>query len=66
MDIQIEMNLNLLQVARDGYTLLDFFSDIGGIQGILISGTSIFLAIWNYNNFDNFLVSRLYRLVSSE
>ena len=31
LDIQVEMNLNQVQIARDGYTLLDFFSDIGGI-----------------------------------
>ena len=31
LDISIEMNLNQRQVARDGYTVLDYISDIGGI-----------------------------------
>ena len=62
MDIQVEMNMNVLMIARDGYTILDYFSDIGGIQGILVSGSAIILTVWNYNNFDNYLVSKLYRL----
>ena len=53
-------------MARDGYTLLDFFSDIGGIQGILVSAAAIFLGMWNYNNFDNFLVSKLYKMETED
>ena len=64
--ITIEMNLNERVVARDGYKLLDYFSDIGGIQGLLISGGAYLLAIWNHNNLDNFLLTRLYRLASSK
>lgn len=56
------MNLNQLVIARDGYTALDFISDIGGMQGMLISGCAFVLAIWNYQNLDNFLVAKLYRL----
>ena len=62
MEIQIEMNMNQMQVVRDGYTLLDLISDIGGLQGILISGSAILLSVWNYNNLDNFLVSKLYKI----
>ena len=32
------------------------------MQGILISGSAIFLGIWNYQNIDNLVVSKLYRL----
>ena len=31
MDITVEMNLNQVIIARDGYTYLDFLSDIGGM-----------------------------------
>ena len=31
MDITFERDLNLQEVARDGYTILDWISDIGGI-----------------------------------
>ena len=30
-DITIEMNLDLRQIARDGYTFIDYVSDIGGM-----------------------------------
>lgn len=64
LDITIEMNLNQVVIARDGYTLLDFISDIGGMQGMLISGAAMLLAIWNYHYAENLLVSKLYRLSS--
>lgn len=62
LDITVEMNLNQLVIARDGYTSLDFISDIGGMQGMLISGAAMLLAIWNYHYMENFLVTKLYRL----
>ena len=62
VDITIEMNLNQLVIVREGYTIFDFLSDIGGMQGILISFAAIFLGVWNYHFMDNFLVTRLYRL----
>lgn len=62
MDITVEMNLNKKMVARDGYTSLDFLSDIGGMQGMLISFAAIWLAFWNHNQLENFLVSKLYIL----
>ena len=64
LDITIEMNLNQLVIARDGYTALDFISDIGGMQGMLIAGAAFLLSIWNYKQLDNFLVGKLYRLSS--
>ena len=54
--------MSQLQVARDGYTILDYISDIGGMQSLLISMGGLFLTIWNYKNFDNYLVTQLYRL----
>ena len=45
---------------RSGYTLLDLLSDVGGLQGILISGISLILSIFNHNHLDNFLVFKLF------
>ena len=56
------MNMNLKMVARDGYTILDFLSDIGGILGLLVSGITYILVLWNYNHFENFMVTRLFKL----
>ena len=62
MDVTFEHNLNLVVVARDGYTVLDWISDIGGIQGILISFIALIIGYWNYNHFDNYMVFGLYRI----
>ena len=35
------MNLNQLVIERNGYTVLDYLSDIGGMQTILISSFSL-------------------------
>ena len=58
LDITFEVNVNQLVIARDGYTFLDFLSDIGGMQAMLFSGFGYLVAFWNYNHFDNFMVSR--------
>ena len=60
MDITVEMNLNQVIIARDGYTYLDFLSDIGGMQGMLISLIALFIGFWNYNHLENYMVSNLF------
>ena len=62
MEISFQMNLDKHQVARTGYTILDVLSDVGGIQGLLISFCTIALGVINYNNFDNQLASRLFKI----
>jgi len=49
MSISVEMNLDQKVIARAGYTFVDYLSDIGGFQGLLISGVGYLLAAWNYN-----------------
>ena len=53
-------------IERNGYTLLDLLSDVGGLQGILISGISLTLSLANYNHLDNFLVFKLFRSPETE
>ena len=53
MDITVEMNLSLRQVERSSYGILDLLSDVGGIQGLLVSFIGIILGVLNYNNLDN-------------
>ena len=62
VDFTVEMDLSQRVIARSGYTALDWISDIGGIQGLLISGVAIFIAFWNHNLIENHMVSRLYKL----
>ena len=48
-------------IERDGYTILDILSDVGGLQGILISIIYYALGILNFNYLDNYLASKLYK-----
>ena len=61
-DLTIEMNLDLEIIQRNGYTILDLLSDVGGILEISSIVITYFLAFWNYNYFENFLVTRLFKL----
>jgi len=49
VDITIEMDLNLTVILREGYTVLDWVSDIGGMQGMLLGFFATMVALWNYN-----------------
>ena len=60
------MSLDLLVVARNGYTVLDILSDVGGIESILITGIGLLISIWNYKHFDSYMVSHLYQLSFKE
>ena len=62
MDITIEYNLDQFVVWRQGYKVMDFLSDVGGVQSILMSLIGLFIGIVNYNMLDNFLIKRLYRI----
>ena len=55
------MNMNLSIVQRTGYTLLDVLSDVGGLQGILISGIALFLSFVNYSYIESYLVSQTFK-----
>ena len=56
------MDLNQVIIARNGYTVLDFFSDIGGIQSILITGSAFVVYAWTFNSLDDYMVTKLYRV----
>lgn len=61
-DVTIEMNLNQRLIYREGYTALDYISDVGGIQGMLISFMAFILGILNFNYFDNHVVEKMFRV----
>ena len=56
------MNLNVMQYERQVYTIFDMLSDVGGLIGIMMSLLGFICAWWNYNQFDNFMVSRLFKI----
>ena len=55
------MSHDLIQISRLSYTLLDLLADMDGLRGILISGVTFLLNIWNFNYLDDYLVSKLFR-----
>ena len=61
--IMIERNLDLLKVERRVSTLSDLMSDVGGFFGLLVMFGRTISRLWNFNSFNNFLVSRLYKVM---
>ena len=55
------MNMDRTLIERKAYTILDILSDLGGLQGILISGISFLLSILNYNHLNSYLASQLFK-----
>ena len=62
MDITFELDLNRKFIMRKCYGFLDLLSEVGGIIGILMVFFSSVVSSFNYNNFDNYMVSRLFKI----
>ena len=65
-DLSVEMQMDTIEYKRMGYHLLDFISDIGGVQSLMFSMFAFMISVWNYNMIDNYMVSRLYKLESTD
>ena len=63
--LYIQMDLDMTVIERSSYTILDVLSDVGGLQGILISASSLVLGILNYQYLEGFLVSKLFKSKAS-
>ena len=62
LSITFEMSLDLITYEREVYTFLLLLSDIGGLAGALVTLLSLFMTLWNFKTFDNYLVSKLFRI----
>ena len=62
LSITFEMNLDVTTIERNSYTIFDMFSDVGGLFGIFSTMFGVVSGIWNYNSFDNHMVSRLFKI----
>ena len=60
--VSFEMNMDLNSLGRDGYNIIDMFSDIGGIQSIIFTTFSLVLSVLNHNYFDSYMAQKLYKL----
>ena len=62
MAVNYEIDFDLSEYRRSYYTTLDFFSDIGGLQSILITFFSVLLSVINQNRIGNFLAFNLFMI----
>ena len=62
VSVSVVMDLNRMNYQRSRYTAFDLLSDVGGISGIFTQIFGIFLAAWNFNVVENFMVSKLFRI----
>ena len=62
VSVTIEVNLDVNHYERKVSTYFDMLSDIGGLTGILGTVFAIVSSIWNFNSFDNHMVSRLFKI----
>jgi hypothetical protein len=60
--LTFEVNPDLVFIMREGYHILDLFSDVGGLMGILMAILGVLVSALDYNYFDNYLVSKLFKL----
>lgn len=62
VSVTIERNLGISVLSRTIYTGFDFVSDVGGLSGFLLGFLAMIVGAWNYNSFDNRMISQLYRI----
>lgn len=62
LDVFIEMNFDKKFIKRNIYNYIDLLSDVGGLQSILVSWAAIFLFAFNFNDLENYMVRRLFRV----
>ena len=46
--------------------ILDLLADVGGMNALLMSIFGLFVSVWNYNHFDNIMVSHLFKIKDKE
>ena len=63
--LAFEFDLNLYRIDREAYNLLDWLGDIGGLKEALMIILGFIFGLFNYNTFENYLTSLLYRAAAS-
>ena len=60
LQVSYEFDLTLYRVDRDVYSILDWIGDVGGLNEGLFLMFQCFLLFFQFNDFEHFLVERLY------
>ena len=61
ISITYEFDLNQYRIDREAYNMLDWLGDIGGLKEAIVIVLGFIYGLLNYNKFENFLVSKLYK-----
>ena len=59
--ITFEFDLNLYRIDRDAYNTLSWLGDVGGLKEALVLIGAGLLSVLQYQHYDNFMVSKLFR-----
>ena len=62
LQLSFVRNLDQVAISRFGYTVLDLFSDIGGLLSLLYGAVQIILVTVTFDTVDNYMVSKLYKI----
>ena len=62
ISVTVEMDLDRVAYSRSRYTAFDLLADVGGLSGMFASIFSVFMAVWNYNSMDGYMVSKLFKV----
>ena len=60
--VSFEMSLDTVVHERHQLTYLDLLAEMGGFSGIVFMVLNALQQIWNFNNLENFMVTRLFKL----
>lgn len=59
--VAIGMNLDRLDYSRSRYNFLDVLAAFGGFMGVWRWIFTTYMAAWNTNALDNFMISKLFK-----
>ena len=59
--VSFEFDLNYYKIDRETYNTLDWLGDLGGLKEALVIILGLIIGAVNFNNFKDFLVSKLYK-----
>ena len=62
LSVTFEREMNVIHYERVAYTYVDMLSETGGLATIFSTVFYFIHLAWNYSAFDNFMVSRLFKI----
>ena len=64
--VTYEFDLNLYRIDREAYNVLDWLGDLGGLKEAVTIVFGLFIGIFHYHTFEDYLTSKMYRSETSK